>query len=403
MTDGRKSMTRSWLSLGIVAALALPSLALAQQAPPPAWAQGRPAGMESSTLAPNAPRLTVTPRDQVPINKLRLPSGFHAEIYASGMPGARMMALGTNGTLFVGTRTIGRVYAVDRDGKVHTIASGLQEPNGVAFRDGALYVIAINKVFRFDGIESKLDNPGTPVDLTAAFALPTEGHHGWKFASFGPDGRLYMQVGAPCNICSVDENRHALLLRYNPDGSGREIVARGVRNSVGQAFHPVTGQLWFTNNGRDWAGEDEPQDTLGVVRRQGEHFGFPYCHMGTMQDPDVKGRQCSEISKPELLLGPHTAALGMRFYTGSMFPAEYRNNIFIARHGSWNRTERSGYDVVRVSFDAEGKPTLHPFMAGLLEGNNYIGRPTDVQQMPDGSLLVSDEQAGAIYRITYRQ
>ena len=396
-------MTTRLMALGLAAALALPAVALAQPAPapaPPGWQQGRPDSLAASPLAPNAPKLTVTPADQVPVGKLTLPAGFKAALFASGMPGARMMALGSNGTLFVGTRTIGRVYAV-KDGKTHTIASGLAQPNGVAFRDGALYVLAINKVLRYDGIEEKLDAPGTPTDLTAAFALPTEDHHGWKFASFGPDGKLYMQVGAPCNICTVDENRHAVLLRFNPDGSGREVVARGVRNSVGHAFHPTTGQLWFTNNGRDWAGEDEPQDSLGVVRGTGEHFGFPYCHTGSMQDPDVKGRQCSEFSPPALLLGAHTAALGMRFYTGDMFPAEYRNSMFIARHGSWNRTQRAGYDVVNVTLDAQGRPTMRPFMGGLLDGNSFLGRPTDVQQMPDGSLLVSDEQMGAIYRITY--
>ena len=396
-------MTTRLMALGLAAALALPVMGLAQPAPAPVsgWQQGRPESLASSPLAPNAPKLTVTPADQVPVGKLTLPAGFKAELYASGMPGARMMAVGANGTLFIGTRTIGRVYAVAKDGKTHTIASGLAQPNGVAFKDGALYVVAIDKVFRYDGIEGKLDAPGAPVDLTAAFALPTEDRHGWKFTTFGPDGKLYMQVGAPCNICSVDENRHAVLLRYNPDGSGREVVARGVRNSVGMAHHPATGQLWFTNNGRDWAGEDEPQDSLGVVKGMGEHFGFPYCHMGTMQDPDVKGRQCSEFSPPALLLGAHTAALGMRFYTGDMFPAEYKNSMFIARHGSWNRTQRVGYDVVNVTLDAAGKPTMRPFLGGLLEGNSFLGRPTDVQQLPDGSLLVSDEQIGAIYRITY--
>ncbi len=399
-------MFRITATMGLAAALALPSLAQAQQAPAPAWAQGRPDSMANSTLAPNAPKLTVTPPDQVPVGRIRLPEGFKAELWAHGMPGARMMALGSNGTIFVGTRTIGRVYAVTDQGgqrQVRVIAQGLKQPNGVAFRDGALYVVAINQVLRYDNIESKLDNPGMPVDLTSAFNLPTEEHHGWKFTTFGPDGKLYMQVGAPCNICEVDENRHAILVRFNPDGSGREVVARGVRNSVGMAHHPQTGQLWFTNNGRDWAGEDEPEDTLGVVQRVGEHFGFPYCHAGTMQDPDVRGRQCSEFSPPALKLGPHTAALGMRFYTGSMFPAEYRNSMFIARHGSWNRTQRTGYDVVRVTLDAQGRPQMQPFLTGLLEGNTFHGRPTDVQQLPDGSLLVSDEQAGAIYRITYQR
>ena len=393
-------MLRRLLGFGLATLVAAPALAQAPAAPPPAWAQGRPVALNASPLAPNAPKLTVTPADQVPVGKLTLPQGFKAEIYAAGMPGARMMALAPDGTLFIGTRTIGRVYAV-KDGKTYTLASGLKQPNGIAFVNGSLYVIAINQVLRFDGIQGKLDAPPAPVGMTNTFNLPPEEHHGWKFATIGPDAKLYMQVGAPCNICELDENRHALLLRYNLDGSGREIVARGVRNSVGMAHHPQTGQLWFTNNGRDWAGEDEPHDSLGVVTRVGQHFGFPFCHNGNMQDPDVQGRACSEFSAPALLLGAHTAALGIRFYTGDMFPAEYKNSMFIARHGSWNRTQRSGYDVVNVTLDAAGKPTLRPFMGGLLEGNTFLGRPTDVQQMPDGSLLVSDEQMGAIYRITY--
>ena len=391
-------------ALGLAAMLALAGSAAAQQQPPPARAQGRPDRMTASPLAPLPPRLTTTPAERIPLDRIRVPAGFEVEVWASGMPGARMMALSPNGTLFVGTRTIGRVYAVtQKDGqRTHrVIAQGLRQPNGVAFRDGSLFVIAINEVRRYDGIEQKLDNPGEPVNLTAAFNLPTEEHHGWKFAAFGPDGKLYMQVGAPCNICRIDENRHALILRYNPDGSGREIMARGVRNSVGFDWQPGTNLLWFTSNGRDWAGDDTPSDILGVVRRPGEHFGFPYCHAGDFQDPDVKGRQCSEFSAPVLRLGPHVAALGMRFYTGAMFPAEYRGNIFIARHGSWNRTEKTGFDVVRVAFDANGTPKMEPFMTGLLQGNEYYGRPTDVQMLPDGSLLVSDEQNGAIYRISH--
>jgi glucose/arabinose dehydrogenase len=405
-------MIRNWLTAGLVAALALPAIATAQPAPapaaapPPAWQQGRPPALAGSPLAPIPPRLTMTPPEQIPVQRVTLPAGFHAEVWAHGMPGARMMAVGTNGTVFVGTRTIGRVYAVtDRNGTrtTRTIAQGLNQPNGIAFHNGSLFVIAINRVLRYDNIEANLEHVPTPVDLTAAFGLPTEEHHGWKFAAFGPDGKLYMQVGAPCNICTVEENRHAVLMRFNPDGSGREVVARGVRNSVGMAHHPVTGQLWFTNNGRDWAGENEPQDSLGVVRRTGEHFGFPYCHMGTMQDPEIHGRQCSEFSPPAMLLGAHTAALGMRFYTGTMFPAEYRNSMFIARHGSWNRTERAGYDIVNVTLDAQGVPHMRPFMGGWLQGNEFFARPTDVQQLADGSLLVSDELTGSIYRVTYRQ
>lgn len=403
-------MARTTLAAGLMAVLtALP--ALAQQPPAaPAWAQGRPESLANSTLAPHAPRMTVTPPDQLPVNALRLPAGFTAEIFAHGMPGARMMAEGPNGTIFVGTRTIGRVYAVTRnpDGTTRTrvIAQGLRQPNGVAVLNGNLYVIAINQVLRFDNIEQNLDNPGQPTDLTAAFNLPTEEHHGWKFLTVGPDGRLYTNVGVPCNICDFDRDRFALLVSFNPDGSDRRIEARGVRNSVGMAHHPVTRELWATNNGRDWAGNDIPEDSLHRIRRSGEDHGFPFC-VGNWADPGAPAqRSCSEFSQPAALLGPHTAALGMRFYTGTMFPEQYRNQIFIARRGSWNREQLSGYDVVVAKLDAQGNVTgIEPFMEGLRDDANqrFLGRPVDVHVMRDGSLLVSDEQLGAIYRITYRQ
>ena len=393
---------------GLVAGLAaLP--ALAQQTPaPPAWAQGRPETMASSPLAPHAPRLTVTPPDQVPLSAIRVPDGFQVELWAHGMPGARMMAVGDRGTVFVGTRTIGRVYAVTDQGGQRTgrvIAQGLRQPNGVAFRDGNLYVTAINQVLRYDGIEGRLESPGQPTDLTQAFNLPPDEHHGWKFTTFGPDGRLYMNVGVPCNVCEFDRDRYALLLSFNPDGSGRRIEARGVRNSVGMAHHPVTRELWATNNGRDWAGNDTPQDTLHRVRASGEDHGFPFC-VGSWKDPAVPARACNEFVQPAAQLGPHVAALGMRFYTGTMFPEQYRNQMFIARRGSWNRDRMSGYDVVVAKLDAQGNVTgIEPFMTGLLDeaGNRFLGRPVDVQQLPDGSLLVADEQNGAIYRISYRR
>lgn len=397
------------LSAGFALVLGLPFPAEAQQQPaPPAWAQGRPADMADSPLAPHAPRLTVTPPEKIPVDRIKLPPGFKVEIWVHGMPGARMMARGDDGTIFVGTRAINRVYAVtDRgDRREHRVlVQGLTQPNGVAFRNGSLYVAAINRVLRYDGIEKRLDSPPEPVDLTAAFGLPTEAHHGWKFLAFGPDGKLYIPVGAPCNICKVDENRHALIARFNPDGSGREIVARGVRNSVGFDFHPTTKQLWFTDNGRDWGGDDTPNDELNVATRMGEHFGFPYCGQGDWQDPEFNARQCSEFTPPAALLGPHAAALGMRFYTGSMFPAEYRERAFIARHGSWNRTKKSGFDVVTAITAPGQKAKIEPFMTGLVDTDSgeFWGRPTDVLQMPDGALLVSDEQNGAIYRISYQR
>ena len=368
--------------------------------------QGRPPEMANSPLAPHAPRLTVTQPDRIPLDRLKVPEGFRVELWAHGMPGARMMALGDNGTVFVGTRAIGRVYAVtDQDGqrRVRTLAQGLRQPNGLAVKDGALTVVAINQVLRWDGIEGRLDNPGQPADLTQAFGLPNDEHHGWKFTAFGPDGRLYMQVGAPCNICEPDRDRYAVIISFRPDGSDRRIEARGVRNSVGMDHHPRTRELWATNNGRDWAGNDTPHDTLHRIRRPGEDHGYPYC-AANWQDPAIQpGRACSEFQAPAALLGPHVGALGMRFYTVAMFPERYREQIFIARRGSWNREQMAGYDVVVARIDADGNVAgVEPFLTGLLEegANRFHGRPVDVLQLRDGSLLVSDEQNGAIYRVS---
>ena len=399
------------LLLGLaVAAVAAPAFAQ-QPAAVPGWAVGRP---EGSTLAPHAPRLTVTPLDQVPVASLRLPQGFSASVFAHGIPGARMMTEGPNGTIFAGTRAIGRVYAITRnaDGTTRTrvIAQGLNNPNGIVMVGNNLFVIALNRVLRYDNIEANLDNVPAPVELTEAFGLPNEADHGgnhfWKFATLGPDGRIYTSVGANCNICAVDRDRFALLVSFNPDGSDRRIEARGVRNSVGMAHHPVTRELWATSNSRDWAGNEEPQDTLHRVRRSGEDHGYPFC-VGSWADPqENNGRNCSEFTQPAALLGPHVAALGMRFYTGTMFPEQYRNQIFIARRGSWNRERLSGYDVVVAKLDAQGNVTgIEEFMTGLRDDANqrFLGRPVDVHVMRDGSLLVADEQMGAIYRIAYQR
>lgn len=404
-------MTKRRLLLGLAAAL-LAAPALAQQpAPVPGWAVGRP---EGSTLAPHAPRLTVTPAADVPVGAIRLPPGFQAEIFAHGLPGGRTMAEGPNGTIFVGTRVIGRVYAISRnpDGttRVRTIAQGLSQPNGLVMIGNSLYVLAINRVLRFDNIEANLDNVPAPVELTGAFGFPTEqdhgGNHHWKFATLGPDGRIYTNVGVKCNVCEFDRDQYALLVSFNPDGSGRRIEARGVRNSVGMAHHPLTRELWATNHGRDWAGNDSPSDTLIRVRRSGDDFGFPFC-VGEWRDPQYNaGRTCSEFQQPAALLGPHVAALGMRFYTGTMFPEQYRNQVFLARRGSWNRERLSGYDVVVAHLDAQGNVTrLEEFLTGFRDDANqkFLDRPVDVHVMRDGSLLVSGEQMGAIYRITYRR
>jgi glucose/arabinose dehydrogenase len=377
------------------------------QQPPPAWKQGQPASMADSKLAPHATPMTVTPVEKITIDKLKVPSGFKVEIWAHGMPGARMMVRGDKGTVFVGTRVIGKVYAItDKDGKrTHkVIAESLQQPNGVAFKDGKLYVITIDKALRFDGIEDKLDAP-QPTDISDAIKLPPSTHHNWKFAAIGPDNKLYISIGSPCNICEINTGMHGLIRRQNLDGSNIEIVARGVRNSVGFDWHPQTKELWFTDNGRDWAGDAGPEEELNRVAANnvGGFFGFPYCHAKGVPDPDIKKpNPCAGVTLPAATLGPHAAALGIRFYTGSMFPAAYKNTAFIARRGSWNRTKKFGYDVVQAKITG-GRATITPFLTGFLDpaSDTFWGRPVDVLVMPDGALLVSDEINGAIYRVSY--
>ncbi len=344
----------------------------------------------------------------LPLDKIKLPPGFVIETVAR-VPNARGMAWGELGTLFVGSTGAGKVYALTfaEAGKgttVRVVASGLREPAGVAFRNGALYVSAISRILRFDDVERRLDNPPAPTVVTDTF--PTEGHHGRKFIAFGPDGKLYVPVGAPCNICEPDPERYTIITRMNPDGSGREIVARGVRNSVGFAWHPGSGELWFTDNGRDSLGDDIPPDELNHASAAGQHFGYPYCHGGTISDPEFGSRRaCSEFVPPAQALGPHVAALGMRFYTGTNFPPTYRNQVFIAEHGSWNRSRKIGYRVTLVRIDAAGKTLAYePFAEGWLDAQSQSawGRPADVLVAPDGALLVSDDYAGAVYRIRFK-
>ena len=340
----------------------------------------------------------------LPLERIKLPPGFEISVFADGVAQARSLALGKGDVLFVGTRA-DRVYAVRyREAKavqVITLASDLRMPNGVALRDGALYVAEVNRILRFDDIEARLDARPKPALVTDRF--PRETHHGWKFIRFGPDGRLYVPVGAPCNICDPDPARYALISRIQPDGSGYEVFARGVRNSVGFDWDPRTKELWFTDNGRDMLGDDLPSDELNHAPKPDMHFGYPYCHQGDTADPDFgRKRACSEFAPPVVKLGPHVASLGMRFYTGTSFPAEYRNNIFIAEHGSWNRSKKIGYRVARVVVEG-GRVLKHEvFAEGWLQGESVWGRPVDIEVMPDGSLLVSDDHAGAIYRIAYR-
>jgi len=337
------------------------------------------------------------------LERIKLPPGFSIEVFADKVANARSMTWGTKGTLFVGTRSDGRVYAVRHDGRkatrVITIASGLQAPNGVAFHNGALYVAEISRILRFDNIEERLDNPPAPVVVTDRF--PRESHHGWKFIRIGPDGWLYVPVGAPCNVCEAGD-RHALIARIRLDGSGYEVVARGVRNSVGFDWNPEDKSLWFTDNGRDMMGDDLPSDELNHAPKAGLHFGFPYCHQGDTPDPEFGAkRACSAFTPPVAKLGPHVASLGMRFYTGSQFPPEYRNSIFIAEHGSWNRSQKIGYRIKRVSVAGGKVIDQQIFAEGWLQGDSVSGRPVDVETLPDGSMLVSDDHAGAIYRISY--
>ena len=371
----------------------------------PIWKQGMQNLEEKSALAPHPPKLVSTAEAEIDVKKIKAPAGFKVELYASQMPGARMMARAPNGNLYVGTRTIGRVYEVKESGgkrSARVVVDKLTQPNGLAFHNGALYVMAIDKVLRFDGIEANPD--AKPVDMTAAFKLPPKQHHNWKFLHVGPDGKLYVPFGSPCNICEP-EVEYGQIRRYNWDGSGMEVVARGVRNSVGFDWHPVTKELWFTDNGRDWMDENGPEDELNRVTKVGEFFGFPYCHAMGIPDRDVvKPDPCKGVTLPVALLGPHAAALGMRFYNGTMFPGDFRNTALIARHGSWNKTKKHGYDVVRAIPASDGKSArIEPFLTGFLDesANTFWGRPTDVLVLPDGSVLVSDEQVGAIYRVTY--
>ncbi len=378
----------------------------AAPAPPPAWKQGMPESMAKSTLAPLPGKLVATKAADVPIDKIKLPPGFKVEVWADGIPGGRAIAEGENGKYYVGTRALGRIYEVTDNGKERTsrvVVDKLNQPTA-AYKDGSLYVVAVDKVLRFDGIAK---NPNaTPVDLTAKFNFPPMPHHNWKYVAFGPDGKFYVPFGAPCNICELPTPEYAQIRRYNADGSGMEVLATGVRNTVGFDWHPVTKELWFSNHGRDWMGDDTPNDTMNRLKLKA-NYGFPSCHQGTIADPDIKkANACAGVEQPAALMGPHAATMGVKFYTGDMFPAEYKNVLFNARKGSWNRTQKIGFDVVTVRTDANGNNAkVEPFMTGFMNpaDQSWWGRPAYLHQMKDGSLLVSDEQNGVIYRVTYKK
>ncbi len=344
---------------------------------------------------------------ELPLDKIKLPPGFQISVFADKVTNARSMSLSPNGTLFVGTRKDGRVYAIrDEDGdfkadKTYTLDRDLFMPTGVAFRNGSLYVAEVNRILRYDDIENRLDNPPEPVVVYDQY--PDDKWHGWKYIAFGPDDKLYVPVGAPCNVCDGKAEVYATMTRMNPDGTNMEIYAKGVRNSVGFDWHPETGDLWFTENGRDWMGEDMPACELNHAPKAGMHFGFPYCHQGDAPDDKFAGdRTCEEFTPPAQKLGPHVAPLGMEFYEGAQFPAKYKHQILVAEHGSWNRKDRIGYRVMLVGMEGNKTVSYEPFAEGWMENNeNPWGRPVDLEHLPDGSMLVSDDFADAIYRISY--
>lgn len=336
------------------------------------------------------------------VDDIQLPPGFSIEEYAD-VPKARSLALGDRGTLFVSNRKGRSVYAVveDDDGRTQTIEllDGMSTPNGIAYYDGDLYVAEIDRVYRYANVEDRLDD--MPRAEVLDIDLPSDRSHGWRYIGFGPDGKLYISIGAPCNVC--DEFGYAQIIRVNPDGTERETFASGVRNSVGFTWHPETRDLWFTDNGRDMLGDDLPPCELNHAPRQGLHFGFPYCHGGDILDPKFgKDRDCANYTPPVQKLGPHVAPLGVKFYTGDMFPPEYRGQVFIAEHGSWNRSKKIGYRISLVRLDGDTAISYEPFAFGWLQGEQVSGRPVDLIVKQDGSLLVSDDQAGKIYRISYK-
>lgn len=345
--------------------------------------------------------LVLPARADVDLGDIRLPPGFSIEVYAE-VPNARSLAAGSDGVVFVSNRRADSVYAVvpgpGGKNRVIEIDDDLSTPNGIAYRDGDLYVAEISRVLVYRDIDKRLNKAPQPEVLD--IDLPSRSHHGWRYIGFGPDGKLYISIGAPCNVC--DEEGFAEIIRLNADGSERETVARGVRNSVGFTWHPVTRELWFTDNGRDMMGDDIPACELNRLSETGQHFGFPYCHAGDVPDPKFgQGRNCSDFVPPAQKLGPHVAPLGVAFYTGDMFPEAYRGQIFIAEHGSWNRSEKSGYRITLVRLDGNDAVSYETFAEGWLDGQETRGRPVDLLVMPDGSLLVSDDYDDKLYRIRY--
>jgi glucose/arabinose dehydrogenase len=388
--------------LAALATLGAVTAPMAQQAPEePGWAKGRPKTETAMKMAPVPAFPVPTPADQLPIKKFKLPPGFKAEVWASGVLDARGLRQGPNDNIIVSTLFVGnKVYRIPEKGKREpkVIIDKMEMAAGIEYHKGSLFVATNTKILRYDNVDGKLDSLGEPKVIYDK--LPGGGDHSWKYLRIKND-RLYYEVGAPCNIC--DPGEWAKLYSIKLDGSDLQVVASGVRNTVGFDFDPKTGHLWFTDNGRDWFSEELPNDELNVVTQPGkQHFGFPYCHQGNIPDPEFGwGKSCDDYTKPAALLGPHAGSLGLKFYTGKMFPAKYQGAMFIAKHGPWNRTKK--YNGVFVAWpDGKGGAKVEPFMTGFVENNDYLGRPADFLVMKDGSLLVSDDHAGAIYRITYR-
>ena len=357
----------------------------------------------------NPPGPRILSNSNLPLESIQLPEGFAIEIYAENVKNARSMCLSPGGTLFVGTRSKGAVYALqDTDGdfkvdKQYTLATGLKLPNGVAFRKGDLYVAEVSRILRFKDIEANLEKPGEPEVLFDQY--PKETHHGWKYIAFGPDDKLYVPVGAPCNICESEDEIFNTITRMDPDGLNREIVHRGIRNTVGFTWHPESKELWFTDNGRDWMNDNQPACELNHAPQDNMHFGYPYCHQGDLPDPEFGNkRDCSEFIPPVQKLGPHVAPLGLEFYTAEQFPTEYQGHLLIAEHGSWNRKKKIGYRIMMVTLDGNKATAYKPFAEGWLneEKDDVWGRPVDLEFLPDGSMLVSDDYADVIYRIYYK-
>jgi glucose/arabinose dehydrogenase len=401
----------------LVVALAAPAAARDAGAPSPVTSaskpgapgapnqplNGRPDTQGAMRLVPVLPPPEPLAVDKLPVARLTVPKGFHIEVFASGIADARSLRVGDKGTVFVGNRVHDKVWAIyDKDGRrtQKPIATGLYRPNGLAFHDGTLYIAELSRISKLERIEDSLDDP--PAPALVYDDLPKDEANGWRFIGIGPDNKLYVPVGMPCNNC-IPDDAHGVIQRMNLDGGGVEVVARGVRNVQGFDWNPANRELYFTDNGRDWLSEDLPHDELNRVTKTGQNFGAPYCWQGTIPDPYFGwGRSCGEFVGPIALMGPHAAPLGMRFYTGTMFPLDYRGAIFVARHGSWNRTEKLGGDIVVVKLNRDGSvKSIEPFITGFIVDNNYIGRPVDVQPMKDGSLLISDDYAGAVYRVTY--